>query len=156
MNATDITTKIKSLGLTLPTASTPAGSYIPTIQHQNLLFVSGQIPILNGEIIYQGKVGKDISKDDGRKAAELCALNILSQALNHTEQTKSKIKRIIKLGGFVSCTPEFTDHPEIINGASDLMMQIFGENGQHTRFAVGAPSLPRNVAVEIEAILEIS
>ena len=111
--------------------------------------------MLEGKIIYQGKVGDNISIEDGQKAAELCALNILAQTQHYITTHNRQIAELIKLGGFVNNHPDFTEQPKIINGASDLMAKVLGTQGQHTRFAVGAPSLPLNAAVEIEAIFAL-
>jgi enamine deaminase RidA (YjgF/YER057c/UK114 family) len=122
----------------------------------NLIFVAGQIPVLNGEIKYKGRLGDGMSIEDGYQAARLCGLNIIAQA-GAAAGDLDRIKRIVKLVGFVGCTADFTDHPKVINGASDLMVEVFGEPaGQHARVAVGAPSLPLGVAVEVDAVIEIA
>ena len=145
---------LKNLNIILPTAPAPAANYVPYSKTGKLIFVSGQIPIVNGEMIV-GKVGKDTEVNDAVKAARACALAIISQLKEATNSNLDSISRIIKLGGFVNCVDSFTKQPEIINGASDLMVQVFGEKGKHSRFAVGSNSLPRGVVVEIEAIAEI-
>lgn len=147
--------KIKALGEELPKVAPPAANYIPYTVCGNLLFVSGQIPFLNGEKMHIGRVGDDLSIEAGAAAAKACALNILAQASAAVNGDWSKIKRCIKLGGFVNCTPDFVNHPGVINGASDFIVAVMGEEGRHTRFAVGAPSLPLGVAVEIEAVFEL-
>lgn len=146
--------KINELGLELPSAPQPAGAYVQFYQSGNLLFVAGQIPFWNGELKYQGKVGQEFSIEEGQEAARLCALNIIAQAKEATGNL-DKVARIVKLSGFVNCPTDFADHPKVINGASDLMGDVFGEKGKHTRIALGAGSLPLNVAVEIDAIIEI-
>ena len=120
----------------------------------NLIFVSGQLPMANGAVVYSGKLGADVSEQDGVDAAKLCAVNIIAQLEAATGGDLDRITRIVKLGGFVNAIPEFTDHPKIINGASNFFLEVFGDIGKHSRFAMGAGSLPLNVAVEIEAIAE--
>tara|TARA_Y100000816_G_scaffold26098_1_gene16740 strand:+ start:407 stop:868 length:462 start_codon:yes stop_codon:yes gene_type:complete len=147
--------KIKELNINLPEAKPPVGSYVATKIVGNLLYISGQISISeNGELI-KGKIGKDMSIDDGYKAAERCGLSIISQAKEACSGDLSKIKSCIKLTGFVNSTDNFTDQPKIINGASDLIASVFGEAGMHTRAAVSTNSLPLGVSVEIDAIFEL-
>ena len=146
--------RLKKLNIKLPDAPAPAANYIPYVRSGKFIFVSGQVPMINGEFI-TGKVGKDKDVDYAKNAARLCGLAIISQLNEATNTNLDKIKRIIKVGGFVNCIDEFTQQPEIINGASDLMVEVFGEKGKHSRFAVGTNSLPRNVIVEIEAVAEI-
>ncbi|MGC2428693.1 MAG: RidA family protein, partial [Nitrososphaeraceae archaeon] len=145
--------KLVSLGIKLSDPLPPVGSYVPVIIAGNLIFVSGQIPVEPGSnpihVKYKGKVGRDISLEDGQAAAILCAINALSQlkgALNSLDQ----IKKFVKVSGYVNCDPSFTDHPKVINGASDFLVQLFGEKGKHTRVAVGASSLPFDCSVEID------
>jgi enamine deaminase RidA (YjgF/YER057c/UK114 family) len=153
----DIKAKLKELGYALPEAAAPAANYVPyLIADGNMLFVAGQIPFLNGQAMHQGRLGENLTIAQGVEAARACALNILAQALAATGGDFSKIKRLVKLGAFVNCTPDFTDHPLVVNGASDLMVAVMGDVGKHARFAVGAPSLPRGVAVEIDAIFELA
>ena len=147
--------KIKELKINLPEAKPPVGSYVATKIVGNLLYISGQISIAeNGELI-KGKVGKDLSVDDGYKAAERCGLSIISQAKVACNEDLSKIKSCVKLTGFVNSTDNFTEQPKVINGASDLIASVFGEAGMHTRAAVSTNSLPLGVAVEVDAIFEI-
>ena len=148
--------KIKELKINLPEAKPPVGSYVATKIVGNLLYISGQISILeNGDLI-KGKVGKDLSVDDGYKAAERCGLSIISQAKVACHGDLSKIKSCVKLTGFVNSTDNFTDQPKVINGASDLIASVFGEAGMHTRAAVSTNSLPLGVSVEIDAIFELN
>ena len=148
--------KIKELKINLPEAKPPVGSYVATKIVGNLLYISGQISISeNGELI-KGKVGKDLSVDDGYKAAERCGLSIISQAKVACNGDLSKIKSCVKLTGFVNSTDNFTDQPKVINGASDLIASIFGDAGMHTRAAVSTNSLPLGVSVEIDAIFELN
>ena len=152
----NIAAKLKELGYDLPKAAAPAANYVPyVIADGDFLFVAGQIPFLNGEKMHMGRLGEDLSIEQGVEAARACALNILAQANAAVGGDWNKIKRCVKLGGFVNCTPDFIDHPKVINGASDLIVAAMGDAGKHARFAVGAPSLPLGVAVEIDAVFEI-
>ena len=152
----DFENKIKELKINLPEAKPPVGSYVATKVVGNLLYISGQISISkNGELI-KGKVGKDLSVDDGYKAAERCGLSIISQAKVACNGDLSKIKSCVKLTGFVNSTDNFTDQPKVINGASDLIASVFGEAGMHTRAAVSTNSLPLGVSVEVDAIFELN
>lgn len=148
--------KLKELGLELPAAAAPAANYVPYVLSGKTLYIAGQIPFLNGQQMHLGRVGDGLSREDGQKAAQACALNILAQVNEAVGGDWSKVKRCIKLGGFVNCTPDFSDMPFVVNGASDLIAAVMGEAGKHARFAVGAPSLPRGVAVEIDAIFELN
>jgi enamine deaminase RidA (YjgF/YER057c/UK114 family) len=148
--------KLKELGLDLPAAAAPAANYVPYVLSGKTLYIAGQIPFLNGQQMHLGRVGEDLSREDGQNAAQACALNILAQVNEAVGGDWSKVKRCIKLGGFVNCTPDFTDMPFVVNGASDLIAAVMGEAGKHARFAVGAPSLPRGVAVEVDAIFELN
>ena len=146
--------RLKNLNIILPPAPAPAANYVPYIITNKLIFISGQIPLIDGEMI-QGKVGEDTEVEIAVKAARACGLAIIAQLKEATNSNLDSISRIVKLGGFVNCVDTFTQQPEIINGASDLMVEVFGEKGKHSRFAVGTNSLPRGVVVEIEAIAEI-
>ncbi|HUI16960.1 MAG TPA: RidA family protein [Alphaproteobacteria bacterium] len=150
-----IEARLKDLKIELPKAAAPVANYVPAVQVGNLLFVSGQVTFWNGELKYLGKVGKEVSLEDGRAAARLCALNILAQAQAQLGSL-DRVKRVAMVQGFVNAVPEFTDHPKVVNGASDLFVEVFGEAGKHARFAVGAGSLPVNVAVEVAAVLEVA
>ena len=148
--------KINELKIELPEAKPPVGSYVATKIVGNLLFISGQISISeNGELI-KGKVGKDLSVDDGYKAAERCGLSIISQAKVACNGDLSKIKSCVKLTGFVNSTDDFSEQPKVINGASDLIASVFGKAGMHTRAAVSTNSLPLGVSVEVDAIFELN
>ena len=150
-----IDAKIKAMGLVLPKATDPVGSYVATKISGNFLYISGQISIdADGKLI-KGKVGIDLDTNQAYKAAERCALSIISQAKKACGEDLSKIKSCVKLTGFVNSTDDFIDQPKVINGASDLIKNIFGENGTHTRAAVSTNSLPLGVAVEVDAIFEI-
>ena len=148
--------KIGELKIKLPKAKPPVGSYVATKISGNLLFISGQISIDgNGQLI-KGKIGKDLSVEEGYKAAERCGLSIISQAKVACNGDLSKIKSCVKLTGFVNSTDNFTDQPKVINGASDLIASVFGESGMHTRAAVSTNSLPLGVSVEVDAIFELN
>jgi enamine deaminase RidA (YjgF/YER057c/UK114 family) len=148
--------KIKELKIVLPEAKAPVGSYIAAKKIGNFLFISGQISInSNGELI-KGKIGKDLSLEDGYNAAKNCGLSIISQVKKACDDDLSKVKSCIKLTGFVNSTDNFVDQPKIINGASDLIASVFGEAGMHTRAAVSTNSLPLGVAVEVDAIFELN
>jgi enamine deaminase RidA (YjgF/YER057c/UK114 family) len=151
----DIHKQLSELGLSLPKAAAPAANYVPYVISGKHIYVAGQIPFLNGEKMHMGRLGDGLEIEDGRAAAQACALNILGQVDAAIGGDWSKIKRCVKLGAFVNCTPAFIDHPAVVNGASDLMVAVLGEAGKHARFAVGAPSLPLGVAVEIDALFEL-
>jgi enamine deaminase RidA (YjgF/YER057c/UK114 family) len=147
--------RIDRLGLVLPEPMKPVANFVPCVQSGNLLFVSGQISSLNGQLRYVGKVGREISPADGKAAAGLCALNLVAQVKSYLG-TLERVTRVTMLQVFVNAIPEFSDHPAVANGASDLIVEVFGESiGKHARFAVGAGSLPFNVAVEVAATLEV-
>ena len=148
--------KLKELGISLPEAKAPVGNYVATKITGKLLFISGQISIdENGELI-KGKVGKDLDTDAGYKAAKRCALSIIAQVKKACDNDLSKVKSCIKLTGFVNSSNEFTDQPKVINGASDLIAEVFGDSGMHTRAAVSTNSLPLGVSVEVDAIFELN
>ena len=148
--------KIKELKIELPEAKAPVGSYVATKISGNLLYVSGQISInSNGELI-KGKVGEDLTTDEGYKAAERCGLSIVAQVKKACDGNLSKVKSCIKLTGFVNSTEDYTEQPKVINGASNLIASIFGEAGMHTRAAVSTNSLPLGVSVEVDAIFELN
>ena len=150
-----ITTRLTELGIELPEPAAPAANYIPFVVTGNLIFVSGQITVWNGELRHIGRLGENIDIDEGYQAARLCGLNLIAQAKAAAQGDLDKIKRVVKLGGFVNSTPDFTDQPKVINGTSDLMAEVFGEGGKHARFAVGAPTLPLGVAVEVDGVFEL-
>ena len=147
---------LKKLDINLPSAANPVGSYIATKITGKYLFISGQISIdKNGDLI-KGKIGKDLSTDEGYKAAERCAINIISQAKKACDNNLNKIKSCVKLTGYVNSTDDFIDQPKVINGASDLIASVFESAGMHTRAAVSANSLPLGVSVEVDAIFELN
>ena len=148
--------KLEALGLTLPEAAAPVANYVPYVVSGGLVFVSGQISKIGDDVV-RGRLGEGLSVEDGQRAARLCALNIVAQLRAACGGELSRVRRIVKLGGFVQATPDATGPaiPQIINGASDLLVDLFGDAGRHARFAVSAPSLPLDVAVEIDCIAEI-
>ena len=148
--------KINELNINLPKAADPVGSYVATKISGKMLFISGQISIDENGNLIKGKLGKDLGTDDGYKAAERCALSIVAQVKKACGDDLSKIKSCIKLTGFVNSTESFVEQPKVINGASDLIDSVFGENGMHTRAAVSTNSLPLGVAVEVDAIFELN
>jgi len=146
--------KLTSLEITLPLPPAAAGSYVQVVVSHNFAFVAGQIPSEGGQVKFKGKVGRDITIEAGQRAARLCTINALAQ-LKSALGSLDRIKRVVKVSGFVNCDPSFTDQPKVINGASDLLVQIFGDAGKHARAAVGVSSLPLGSAVEVEFIFEI-
>ena len=151
----DIEKKLKELNIKLPNAPEPVGAYVAFKKIDKLLFISGQLPIdLDGKMI-KGKIGKDLTLEDGQKASKLCAINILSQAKKAMNGDLNKIKNCIKITGFVNSTDDFTDQPKVINPASETLSAVFGDKGKHARAAISSNSLPLGVAVEIDAIFEV-
>jgi len=146
--------KIESLGIKLPAPPTPAGSYVAVVRTGNLLYISGQIPMENGKLLYTGKVS-DENLETAQKSAKMCAINLLAQ-LKRELGDFEKVSKIVRLSGFVNSDPEFSQHPKVINAASDLLFEIFGEKGKHSRIAVGVANLPLNSMTEIDAIVEVS
>ncbi len=150
--------KLRELGITLPTPAAPVANYVPFVRTGNLVVISGQLCLgPDGKIAdaHKGKLGAEVSLEDGQAAARLCAVNILAQAKKALGDL-DRIVRCVRLGGWVNCTPDFLDHPKVVNGASDLMIEALGDKGRHARFAVGAPSLPFGAAVEVESIFEVA
>ena len=146
--------KLESIGIKLPNPPTPAGSYVPVIRTGNLLFISGQIPMEKGKVIFTGKVSDD-NLETAQKSARMCAINIIAQ-IKRELGNLDKVTRIVKLSGFVNSMPNFTQHPKVINPASDLFFEIFGDKGKHSRVAVGVACLPLDSMTEIDAIVEFS
>ena len=151
-----VVTRLTQQQIELPQATVAVANYVPFVLSGNTLYISGQISVWNGDLRYQGKLGENVSVDEGYQAARLCGLNLLAQLKSACGGDLDSVARVIKLGGYVNCRPDFTDHPKVINGASDLMVDVFGDSGRHARFAVGASSLPSGVAVEIDGIFEIT
>lgn len=154
MNA--IERRLADAGITLPEAPLPAANYVPAAIGQGLLFVAGQVPLQGGKVAVTGKVGTEVSLEEGIRAARICAINILAQAKAALDGDLERIARCLKVQGFVNCAPDFVDHPKIVNGASDLLVLALGEAGRHARFAVGAPSLPLGAAVEVDATFALT
>ena len=150
-----IVNKLKELNIELPNAPAPVGAYVAFKKVNNLLFISGQLPISKDGKILKGKIGKDLTLEDGQKASKLCVLNILAQVKKALNGDLNKVKNCIKITGFVNSTKDFTDQPKVINPASETLSTLFGNNGKHTRAAVSVNSLPLGAVVEIDAIFEI-
>ena len=150
-----IDTRLADLGISLPTATAPVANYVPYVIAGNLVHISGQITMENGELKFVGKLGADYDVETGQKAARLCALNLVAQ-LKAAIGDLDKVTRVVKLNAFVNSAPDFTDQPKVVNGASDTMVEIFGDAGKHARSAVGVAALPLGVAVEIDGIFEIT
>ncbi len=147
--------RLAELGLTLPAAAAPAANYVPWTRSGDTLYIAGQLPFEDGKLEIKGDVGGAVSLEDGKRAARLCALNILAQAKAALDGDLDRVTRCLKLGAFVAAAPGFGEHPQVVNGASDLMVEAMGDAGRHARFAVGVSGLPLNAAVEIDAILEV-
>lgn len=150
-----IDSRLKELDITLPKAGAPVANYVPFVLSGNLVFISGQVTLGPNGLEYVGQVGKDFNVEQGQAAARLCALNIVAQLREACGGNLDRVKRCVKITGFVNAVAGFAQHPEVVNGASDFIVQVFGDSGKHARAAVGAGSLPRSVAVEVEAIFEI-
>ena len=146
---------LASLGITLPEAPSPAANYVPYVIVGDMVYVSGQVPFVNGGLQVTGKVGDTVTIEQAAGEARICAINLIAQLKAACGGDLSRVVQVVKLGGFVACTADFTDHPKVINGASDLMVEVFGEAGKHARAAVGSSSLPLGVAVEIEGVFQI-
>ncbi|HEY4114981.1 MAG TPA: RidA family protein [Rhizomicrobium sp.] len=151
-----IESRLAELNIKLPEPPAPVASYVPYVVSGKLVFISGQVTMADGGLQYVGIVGKELSLEDGKAAARLCAINLLAQLRLAAGGNMDTVKRCVRLGVFVNAVPGFAQHPEVANGASDLIVEVFGEAGRHSRAAVGAGSLPRNVAVEVEAVFELA
>lgn len=151
-----IEARLAELGIQLPKPTTPVANYVPFVITGSVVFVSGQVTIRGGTMAYVGKVGADMTVEQGYQAARICGLNLIAQFREACGGDLDRVRRVVKLGGFVNATPDFKDHPKVINGASDLMVEVFGDAGRHARFAVGAPSLPSGTAVEVDGIFEMA
>jgi enamine deaminase RidA (YjgF/YER057c/UK114 family) len=146
--------KIISLGLTLPTAAAPVAAYVPAVKSGNLVFTAGQLPVLDGKVVKEGKVGAEVSPEDAKALAQICALNALAAIALVADL--DQIERVVRVGGFVNCAPGFVAIPAVVNGASEFLLKVFGEvNGKHARTAVGVAELPLNAPVEIELIVQL-
>lgn len=146
--------KLKSLGLSLPQTPKPVAAYIPAIQVNDLVFTSGQLPIVNGQLKFKGKLGKEITKEQGYEAAKICALNALS-AIESVVSDLDRIEQVVKVLGFVASAEGFIEQPAVVNGASEFLKELWGEQGAHARSAVGVAELPLGAAVEIELIVKV-
>jgi len=147
--------RLRTLGIELPKPSTPGANYVPYVRSGDLVFLTGQLPQWNGERKYIGKVGREYTVDDGKKAARMCALNLISHLRVAVEGDLDRVVRCVRITGFVNSAPDFYHHPQVINGASDLLVDVFGDAGRHTRSAVGLAELPFDIAVEIELIARL-
>ncbi len=154
-DAAAIDAKLASLGLTLPEPAAPVASYVPAVVSHGMLYISGQLPFIDGALV-TGALGPAVSLEQGHAAAQACGLMLIAQMKKALGGDLGRVKRIVKLGVFVTSTDDFTDQPKVANGASDLMEAVFGDAGKHARSAVGVPALPLNAAVEIDAIVEIT
>ncbi len=151
-----IDAKLEELGITLPTPTVPAANYVPFVITGNTVYVSGQLPMVGGELLHVGTVGDDITIEQAQEAARACGLNIIAHVKSACGGDLDRVTQCLKVGGFVNAIPGFTQQPAVINGTSDLMVEVFGDAGRHARFAVGAGSLPFGVSVEVDAVFEIS
>ena len=151
-----IEARLTELGIELPAATAPIANYVPFTRSGNLVVVSGQVSVRNGKAEFVGKLGAGIGVADGQQAAKLCALNILAHLRVACGGDLDQVKRVLRLGGFVNCTPEFTEMPQVVNGASDLMVEVFGDKGRHARTTVGVSALPADAAIEVEGIFEVA
>ncbi|MBO1076420.1 RidA family protein [Roseomonas marmotae] len=148
--------RLAALGITLPTPAAPLANYIGfNFAGPNLLVVSGQIPLVDGKIAYTGKVGAEVPVEDARAAARVCLINVIAQ-VKAAVGDLDRVKRVVRLGGFIAAGPEFTQHAQVMNGASDLAVEVFGDAGRHARSTIGVPSLPGDAAVEVEGMFEIA
>ena len=147
--------RLDDLGIVLPEPVAPLASYVGFVRQGDLLFVSGQVPVENGEPIMTGLLGGGVSLEDGQRCARLCAINLLAQLRVACDGDWERVERCVRLGGFVASTPDFTQHPQVINGASDLIGEVLEERGAHARAAVGCASLPRGVPVEVEGLFAL-
>jgi len=147
--------RLRELGIALPPAAAPVANYVPYVQEGSLIFVAGQVPRgADGKLAYVGKVGQELSVEDGYASARLCALNCMAQ-LQAALGSLDRVRRIVRVGGFVNCTDGFTQQPQVINGASDVLVEVFGDKGRHARAAVGNNALPGNVATEVELVAAV-
>lgn len=150
-----IAARLKELGIELPANIPPAANYVPWVRSGNLLFIAGQVPTRDGKDVHSGKLGENISIEQGQEAARICAINILSHVSNALEGNLDRVIRCVRLTCFVNSSADFGQQPQVANGASDLMVAVFGDAGRHARAAVGCAALPRNVSVEVDAIFEV-
>ncbi|MCR0981731.1 RidA family protein [Roseomonas populi] len=154
-SADRILARLAELGVSLPEAAKPIANYVPAVITGDLLFVSGQVPMRDGKIAYTGKLGATVQVEIGQQAAQLCFINVLAQA-HAALGSLDRISRVVRLGGFIAAVPEFTQHAQVMNGASDMAVAVFDDLGRHARTTIGVPSLPGDAAVEVEAVFEIA
>ncbi len=152
----NIESRLKEYGIVLPDAPAPQANYLPYVISGHLVHVSGQIPIDADGRMMTGRIGADLGIEDGQRAARLCTLNVVAQVRRACDGDLDRVRRVVRIGGFINAVPDFDQHPALLNAASDLLVEIFGEAGRHARFAVGAGSLPLNVPIEIDAVFELS
>jgi enamine deaminase RidA (YjgF/YER057c/UK114 family) len=154
--AGQIDARLKDLGITLPEPAAPVANYVAAVKTGNLIFVSGQVPVEGGEFKHVGKLGADLAVEEGQAAARLCGINIIAQLKLALGGDLDRVTRVVKLVGFVNSAPDFTQQPQVVNGVSDLMVEVFGDKGRHARAAVSAGSLPVGVSVEVDAVVEFA
>jgi enamine deaminase RidA (YjgF/YER057c/UK114 family) len=152
---TSVDDRLKAAGITLPEAAAAVANYVPYLQTGKLVYISGQLPLKDGKLAFTGKVGKDITPEDAATAARYCAINLVAQVKAALGGDLDRVARVVKLSAFIACADDFTGQPQVANGASDLMVEVFGDKGRHTRAAVGTNVLPMNAPVEIEAVFEV-
>jgi len=153
---TRVEDRLKALGIELPTPSKPGANYVPFVRAGNLIYLTGQLSQWNGERRFVGKLGRDFGVEEGQQAARLCALNLIAHLRTALDGDLDRVARCVRIAGFVNSTPDFLSQSQVVNGASDLFVQVFGEAGRHTRMAVGVAALPYDVAVEVEGLFEIA
>ena len=153
--ASNVDARLKDLGITIPDAPAPAANYVPYTVTGNLVFVSGQVPFVDGKLTATGRIGEDATPEDGYEQARICAINLIAQVKAACGGDLDRVTRVVKLGGFVASADDFNGQPGVVNGASDLMVEVFGDAGRHARFAVGTNALPLGCIVEIDGVFEI-
>ena len=150
-----IEVKLAELGITLPRPAPPIATYVPYVVTGDLVVISGQLPLLDGKLLVTGKLGGTVALEAGQQAAQRCFINLLAQLKAACGGDLDRVRKVVRLGGYIACTPEFSRHAEVMNGASDLAVAVFGETGRHARTTVGVPALPLDAAVEVEGMFEI-
>jgi len=151
-----IETRLRELGIILPTPMAPVANYVPFVITGDLVVISGQIPVRDGKVAYAGKLGADVSVEIGTQAAQLCFINVLAQLKLACGGDLDRVRQVVRLGGFIAARPEFTQHAQVMNGASDMAVAVFDDAGRHARTTIGVPSLPLDAAVEVEAMVRIA
>jgi enamine deaminase RidA (YjgF/YER057c/UK114 family) len=152
----NIDAKLAELGITLPSPTVPIANYVPYVVAGDLVVVSGQLPLLDGKVAYTGKLGTSVSVEQGQAAARQCFINVLLQLRAACGGDLDRVRRVVRLGGFIACPPDFTQHATVMNGASDLAVAVFGDAGRHARTTIGVPCLPVDAAVEVEGLFQIA